>query len=216
MLLCLMTIPLSGCPLDTSAQRIEALEKVIVTSQETLERADEDVAALQLVITKSKAYLEGSGFDEELTAKIVGLLSKAQVEMEKALTKKTEVQSSLVRWQAQITEIKAGGEGLGAELKVYGEGLKHIGGYAPAPVGPWLGLGGTVVALIGSILLALKRAKKDTEIKDDKDDVAASIVRSVDELLRGFSKEGAAEARAVLKGNQSPSARNVVREIHAA
>ena len=207
-MLCVMVLSFSGCPFDTSAQRIEALEEAIATSQTVLEKADEDIAALQLVIEKSKIYLEDSDLDEELTAKVLGLLSKAQVEMEKALAKKTEVQISLARWQDQITEIKTGGEGLGEELLVYGEGLKHIGGYVPAPIGAYLGLGGTVVALIGSILVSLKKAKADKSIK-------TGLVGSVDELLKTLGEVEAAKARIVLKANQLPPVRNAVREIHS-
>jgi len=207
-LLCVTVLSFSGCPFDTSAQRIEALEEAIVASQEVLEKADEDVAALQLVIEKSKAYLEDSDLDKELTAKITELLANAQIEMEKALAKKTEVQVSLTRWQDQITEIKTGGEGLGQELQVYGEGLKHIGGYVPAPIGPWIGLGGTVVALIGSILASRKKAEKDKSIK-------TGLVGSVDALLKTLGEVEAAKARIVLKANQLPPVRNAVREVHS-
>lgn len=216
MLLCVMVLSFSGCPLDNSAQRIEALEEAIATSQEVLEKADEDIAALKTVIEKGKLYLEGSDLDEELTAKIVELLTKAEVELEKALTKKAEVQISLARWQDQITEIKTSGEGLGQELQVYGEGIKHIGGYVPAPVGPYIGLGGTVVALIGSILVSWKKAKRDKADIEKGKNVATSLVHSVDELLRDLSDVEAAKARAVLKGKQSTEARNMVREIHDA
>ncbi len=208
LLLSMLVLLLSGCPFDTSTQRIEALEEAIVVSQEVLEKADEDIAALQLVIEKSKLYLEDSDLDEELTTKLIGLLSKTQVEMERVLAKKIEVQVSLARWQDQITEIKIGGEGLGSELTVYGEGLKHVGSLVPAPIGPYIGLGGTIVALIGSILVGLKKAKKDKSI-------VTGLVGSVDVLLGALGEIEAAKARIILKDNQLPPVRNAVQEIHS-
>jgi len=209
-ILILLTVLLVGCngfQWGTSEQRIANLEKAVATSQAAVANMDKDVATLQDIITRSQTYLATAGLDADTTAKLTKILTDAQNILANTLAKKMQVQTDLTSYQQQILAVQSGEQGLGQELQLYGQGIQKIGGYVPQPIGPWVGLGGTGLALIGSIIVSLQKLKK-------KDATTTNIVESVDALLKSLSEAEAAKAKLVLKDSQTPEARAVVMEVH--
>lgn len=210
-LLMLLIVAAVGCQgYQTSDERIAALEQAVVVSQQALADSDTNIAQLQEVIAKSRVYLTDSSLDSETKAKIESILNQAQTQLTAAIAKKADIQASLNQFQQQITDIKTNNEGIGAELQIYGEGLQHIGENVPAPVGPWIGLAGTVLALAGSVIIGWKKSKQAQQ----NHTISQSLVSSVDVLLAGMSEVEAAAAKAkLIKQQQDDGTRTAIKTI---
>ena len=207
----LILIVLSGCPFewDTSSDRLDSMEELVGITSKQIDSMDDDIGKLKLVIEEGQAAIANADIDPATKAKIISIMTEASAGLEIALDKRIELQASIARWQEKITQIRTGEEGIGHELQIYGAGLKESAHYIPQPVGPWVGLGGTLLALVGSVVVSLKQKKADKNILTD-------TVTSVDGLLKSMDDATAQAAKEMLKDGQSPDTRAAISKVHAA
>jgi cell division protein FtsB len=182
----------AGCG-DTSQARLEQQQAVVAQAQKTSTGLEAQLEQLQTAVDNLEAALQDPCITPEISAEAQELLEKTIAAMSDIKGKKVLADRQLSIYKAELDKIILNADGqatIGDEVTAVGAGITATSPFIPQPWGAVVGLAGTLIGIVGTIMSKMsKKKEQETAVHlDTSETITSNLIASVSALLKQLPK----------------------------